>query len=67
MLNTTEMLCETTLMTGLKSPYFPRATSEETLYTSGEWIQRKFSMLRGASSRPNQATVLTGGHLSATV
>ena len=57
----------TTLMTGLNSPYFPRATSQETIYTSGEWIQHKFSMLRGASNRPNQATVLTGGHLSTTV
>ncbi|KAJ7763222.1 hypothetical protein DFH07DRAFT_939360 [Mycena maculata] len=52
---------DATVMTGLDSTLFPPYPAEgRELYTSGEWIQRKFGMLRGNDKKPGQDAVLTG-------
>ncbi|KAJ6526397.1 hypothetical protein B0H19DRAFT_970626 [Mycena capillaripes] len=51
---------DATVMTEMDSPLFPPAEEGRELYTSGEWIQRKFGMLRGNVKKPNQDAILTG-------
>lgn len=49
-----------TPLTGLKSPLIPAADASKSVITSGEWLQRKFGMLRLDTHQEKQGWVLTG-------
>ncbi len=51
---------EETPMTGLKSNLFPTRDPEAEVFTSGEWLQRKFGMLRLETHKNDDSWVLTG-------
>lgn len=48
-----------TPMIGLKSGLIPAHETKEAVFTSGEWLQRKFGMLRGATHTSAEGWVLT--------
>lgn len=52
---------DTTPMTALKSPLIRAADPTAPIYTSGEWIARKFGALRlGTHKKGDESTILTG-------
>ena len=51
---------EKTLMTGLESNLFPAREPGVDVFTSGEWLQRKFGMLRLETHKNDDSWVLTG-------
>lgn len=51
---------DSTPMTGLRSDSIPATKSEDKVYTSAEWLRRKFEMLRLRTHDEKDSWVLTG-------
>ena len=51
---------EDALMRTVSSPLVPSSDEREELFTAGEWLQRKYSMLRRDTWKEDKSWILTG-------
>ena len=53
---------EDALMKTVSSPLIPKPDEQAESFTAGEWLQRKYTMLRRDTWKENESWILTGGN-----